>query len=458
MSTLFVVAYGAFMVIQYSRFHVHAFDFGIFDQGLWLLSRFEEPFITVRGLHLFADHSSYVLFILVPIYWVAPAQEVLIVLTVALLGAGAPLTYALARSSGATPGLSAVVATGYLLHPAVAWAARDGFHPEYMTVPIVLAAVLLIQKNRDGWALALVGIAILTKEDVALLLVPLGIYVAYAMGKRRTGLVIVAASAAAMAISFAVLLPHFSPTGQLLYSDRYDVFGEGVFGIVGGMLTHPQLVVSGVLESRSLGYLAAMVLPIPAALLAPRVLLLGIPTLLANVLSEHIYQSSIMYHYTAYLIAVVALAAATGMPKLAGRGRAAIAAAVSVSLAAGLVAQIWLGPNPLARPEGSPGVSTDHPVIREAVAMIPDDGVVSAFDLFVPHLTHRTTVYEFPNPWVRFNYGVRDTELPDPAEVEWVIVRTDNPELSPMIDALRRSGEYTIVFEEHPVMLLHRKP
>jgi hypothetical protein len=37
-------------VRNHAGFHTGAFDIGIFDQGVWLLSRFHEPFVTARGL------------------------------------------------------------------------------------------------------------------------------------------------------------------------------------------------------------------------------------------------------------------------------------------------------------------------------------------------------------------------------------------------------------------------
>lgn len=459
LAVAFFVLYSAFMLVQYGRFHVHAFDFAIFDQGLWLLSRFQEPFVTVRGLHLFADHSSYVMLLLVPLYWVVPAQQVLIVFTVAVLAAGAPLGYALARARGASAPVAAAIGAGYLLHPAVAWAARDGFHPEYLVIPLAIGCLLLVERGRDGWAIALAALAVLAKEDVALLLVPLGLYVALARGRRRTGLVIAALAAAGMIVSFMVLLPHFSPTGAILYSDRYDLFGEGLVGIAVGLVTKPHLVVSHLLEPRSIGYAAALLLPIPIAALAPRVLLIGVPTLLANVLSDHVYQSSIEYHYTTYLIATVVIAAAAAGPRVSRwRGRWTTVA-VCASLLVGVVAQIWLAPNPLSAPEQWPGDSRDHAVIREALDRVPDDAVVSAFNSFVPHLTHRTTVYQFPNPWQRLNYGPQGAELPDPGNVQWVVMRTDVfPEMQELVETLRRSGAFTVEFEEPPVIVLRRRP
>lgn len=456
-TSVFVISYGTLMVLQFERFHVHAFDFGIFDQGLWLLSRFHEPFITVRGLHLFADHSSYVLALLVPVYWIAPLPEVLIVLTVVIIGAGAPLTYALARAHGASPVLSALVGTGYLLYPAVSWAAYDAFHPEYVVIPAVIGAMLLITKDRHGLALALIAVALLAKEDVALLVVPLGVYVALALGKRRLGIIIAVAGALAMLISFFVLLPHFSPTGQLLYSDRYDQFGKGLFGIAGGVITKPHLVLSRLLELRSIGYVAALLLTMPLALLAPRVLLIGTPALLANILSDHTYQSSIRYHYTTYLIVVVALAAALGVTRVTRWKRRAVASVAVGVLVAAVASQLLLAPNPLSAPEEWAHTSVDQTRIREALAMIPDGAIVSAWDAFVPHLTHRETVYEFPNPWVRFNYGPPDVEMPDPRYVEWIIMRTDvDPDAVAVLDTLRRSGTFAVSYEVPPVLLLHR--
>ncbi len=69
--SLMIAAYvGAFTywsLRNHLGFATHAFDVGIFDQGVWLLSRFADPFVTVRGLNLFADHSSFILLLIAPL-------------------------------------------------------------------------------------------------------------------------------------------------------------------------------------------------------------------------------------------------------------------------------------------------------------------------------------------------------------------------------------------------------
>src|SRR5947199_2031923 len=56
-----------------------AFDIGLYDQGLWLLSHFKAPFVTLMGRNLFGDHTSFTLLLLVPLYWIHPDPSTLLV-------------------------------------------------------------------------------------------------------------------------------------------------------------------------------------------------------------------------------------------------------------------------------------------------------------------------------------------------------------------------------------------
>ena len=60
----YAVFYGMWSVRKYHAYHAPAFDMGIFDQGVWLLSRFKEPFVTILGLNLFGDHTVFIMALL----------------------------------------------------------------------------------------------------------------------------------------------------------------------------------------------------------------------------------------------------------------------------------------------------------------------------------------------------------------------------------------------------------
>lgn len=447
----FVATFSVRMVQQYQRFGVNAFDLGIFDQGLWLLSRFQDPFVTVRGVHLFGDHTSFLMIPLAPLYWVAPHAEALIVFTVVLMALGAPLAYLAARAIGAPGLLAAMVGIGYLAAPATQWNIRDTFHPELFVIPLLIGSFLLFARDRDTWGLALALVALLAKEDAALIVVPFGLFVWWWFGKRRDGLIIAAAGVVFLFLAFEVLLPSFSPTGQMLYQWRYTRLGNGFFGIAAGLVLHPEVLGEALLDPARWQYLALVVLPLPLALAAPRVLLVAVPAALANLVSTHPYQYEIEYHYSTYLLIGVVLAAVIGAKHVGDwEGKGWRYGALALSLVAALAFVSW---SPLSTPWSQP--HSHHDAAGEAIALIPPDAVVSAWNRYVPHLTHRTTIYEFPNPWERLNYSAPGLPLPDPASVEWVLAR--HGEKQNVTDELLASGDWEVVYDQDPVLLLRRR-
>lgn len=450
-TVVFIATFSVRMVQQYQRFGINNFDLGIFDQGLWLLSRLQDPFLTVRGVHLFGDHTSYLMIPLAPLYWVAPHAETLLVFTVVLMAVGAPLAYLAARAIGAPSLLAAVVAIGYLAAPATQWNVHDTFHPELFVVPLLIGSFLLFGRERSGWAIALALTALLAKEDAALIVVPFGLLVWWWFGRRRDGLIIAGAGVAFLLLAFQVLLPSLSPTGEMLYQWRYARLGSGFLGIAAGLVIHPEVLGEALLDPQRWQYLGLVVLPMPLALVAPRALLVALPAALANLVSTHPYQYEIEYHYSTYLLIGVVLAAVIGAKQLgAWEGRGWRYGAVAVSAVAALAFVSW---SPLSTPWSQP--HEHHEAAREAIALIPADAAVSAWNRYVPHLTHRTTIYEFPNPWERLNYSAPGLALPDPADVEWVLARRG--EFQSVTDELLASGDWEVVYDREPVLLLHRR-
>lgn len=457
----FVVVFGWLGLNQFWRFHLHAFDLGIFTQGTWLLSRFEEPFfITTRGLPLFADHSSYILVFLAPLARLFPTAQMLIVVMALALAAIAPLAFVVARRAGAGHLLATTTAVLVLFAPAVQWNMRDSFHPEVLVVPLVVGAIALLQRDRDWWAIAVLFVALTAKEDVGLLVAPLGLIVAWVMGKRRTGFAVFALGVAAFLLNFLVLLPTWSPSGELLYSYRYAAIGDGPIDIAFGLMTRPDLWIDVATDPTRLAYVALLVGAMPLSVLAPRWLLAGVPALVANLFSGHGYQYEIEYHYTAYLIAVVVIAGAYGAAVVDRRGnREVTIGALAVCV---LVAGITFG---VAAPVRGWAASHEHQdQIRSMLEEVPADASISAWSTLVPSLAERDIVYVFPNPFVPFyygtggDYGLLGGDVPDVDAVEWIALRTDSyEEFDGVIDGLLGSGEFEVVRVDDPFILLRRR-
>ena len=64
----YVGVFGSLTWHQQSNFGTFGFDMGIYDQAIWLLSRFKDPFVTVRGLEYFGHHVNPITVLFVPAY------------------------------------------------------------------------------------------------------------------------------------------------------------------------------------------------------------------------------------------------------------------------------------------------------------------------------------------------------------------------------------------------------
>jgi uncharacterized membrane protein len=190
-------------------------------------------------------------------------------------------------------------------------------------------------------------------------------------------------------------------------------------------------------------------------MLSWRWLLVGLPALAANVLSTHGYQYEIPWHYTAYLIVVVTLAAAFGAAKLPSIGRRWIRTSI-VAATVLIPVVIWVAAAPVkvwAEPH------TDHARISSMLAIIPADASVSAWTTLVPHLANRQEVYLFPNPFENYYYGYDSADSPDGVRPDYIALRLDSyRDFDAIFTGLVGSGEYTVFYDDHPFRLLRRVP
>lgn len=399
---------------RWESYGYQAFDHGIFTQGLWLLAQGHDPFVTLRGLNLFADHSSYAMILLVPLMWLWEDTRLLVLVTVLAVAAAGPFAYVVARRVGARPWTAVVAGTVVLLHPAMAWHPWGSFHPEILVIPLFPAAFLAVLRGRWWLVVVLSGLMLSTREDAVLLVGAFAAYLWWSWPRaRRTAVVVGVLTVVVGAVNVLVVLPWLSPSGELLYAGRYTTN-----------------VVELVSWSR-VGYVLAMLLPVFPVFAARRVLAIGVPAVVANLVSTSSYQHEVQRHYTAYLLAVLAVAVPVGMA--AWRGRVGVFVGdrryvarprlAIVSVAAGLV---WFGPG-LTPDDGWRYLGrAEAAELTAALEQIPDGAVVSAGTGVAARLALRDNIYMFPNPFERRYWGAAGSEMADWQTVEWLVYNEDS--------------------------------
>src|SRR5581483_4771443 len=181
---LYSLVFGVLTWQQQSRFATFGFDMGIFDQGIWLVSRFKDPFVTVRGLNYFGNHVNVITVLFVPFYWLGAGPHFLYLIETLALAAGAIPIWLLARDRLANGWLALGLSTAYLLNPSIQWINWWHFHPDALAVTPLLFAYWLATKKRWGWFSVAALAALMCKEDAALALIGLGVVLAI-RGHRR---------------------------------------------------------------------------------------------------------------------------------------------------------------------------------------------------------------------------------------------------------------------------------
>ena len=394
------------------------YDSALYDQGMWLLSRFDAPFVTLMGRNLFGDHTSFVLLFLVPLYWIAPGAWIMFTAQSAAIAAGAIPVFLYARRRLGSEWWALIGAGTYLLHPAVGWTNLENFHPDaFLGVFVGFAIYAALERKWRLYAVFVV-LSLLVKEDVSLVIVPLGIWVAIRRD-RRIGLLTVFGSLAFMAVAMFVVMR--SLIGVPTRNTWRIPFG-GVWGLIDTTITNPTQLLEHLRSDGRPWYLVQMTAPF-AWLFArlPDVALISALVLFTNVLSTFWYQYQVDFHYS--LIAVPALAIGTvhaiGAMQdraLSLRGRSFTVPVKAVAMILLAVSSLWASDEWSAVPWGNTPQYFGNPEnvfaisARELFDEIPDDAVVSANYRLTPHLAHRHEIYQFPVPFRVLLYGA-DTSM-----------------------------------------------
>lgn len=455
---IYVFLFAKWTVRNHFAFGTAGFDLGIFDQGLWLLSRFKEPFITIMGTHLFGDHTSFILLPLIPLYWIWPSAYGLLVVQCLALGLAAIPAFLLARWVLRDERLATCVAVAYLLQPAVAYVNLEQFHPDSFEVPLALLALYFMARGRWKLFVGCVIALLLVKEDVALFTLPLGVYVAL-RHNRWVGILTAAISLAYFVLAVWVILPAFNNIGTL---DAWRIPFGGFEGLVETTFTHPWEVLKLAAGPGRQLYLAQLLFPLALLPLASPLALTAAAPLLSNLLSTFPYQHEIQYHYSTLIVPVLVASVAYSIRRTP-RGWLRATPAVAL-VAVSLWGAYYWGPSPWSRRPALLGHQPYPPAdeFLAATALIPPDAHLAAFYRFVPHLAHRTQIYELPTPWRAVNWGDYRTNgqrLPEADQVDYVLLspRWDEPDDVTLVRTLRDEGFVTI-HASPGLLLLKRGP
>jgi len=420
---LATILFGALALLRHWTFHSTASDLAVFDQVMWntVHGRFMESTISLARCEphsFFGDHFSPALLLLVPPYALFPHPETLIVAQTISLALGAWPIYLLARRSLPTSAQRLVWVAAYLLSAPLSFIVLYDFHEITLAVaPLGFAMYFLATRRTVPMVLCLV-LALLAKEEVALIGVGFGVALAF-QGRWRSSAVVIAGSIVAFVVTLQVIIPAFAAGAPYQYLGRYASLGSDEGEIARTLLLDPLRVLS-VLVKGEIGSKIVFVLSLfgPGLGLALRskwALIPSLPPLGYLMLSDYGGEHTLHNQYGAPLIPLALGASILGVAALGERWRRRVTVGVLASSLffafsfGGLpfsldFANAFLRGEPSRAPSGEPILAREsrYEPFLAAVRAIPPEAAVSSRDFFTTQLPQR-----------RFNYNLVGLDVCD---------------------------------------------
>jgi len=466
----YVLIFSVASILSQETFSTAAYDVGLYDQGIWLMSRFLAPFTTIKGVYLFGDHAAFYSLLIAPLFWIWNNINFLYIFQTVLLALGAIPLFIYARGKLNSRFLALTIALSYLLYPALQNMNLENFHPEAASVFFVICALFFLLKEEFNLFYPFAALSILGKEDISITVAFMGLYLLVFKKNIRHGIITLIIGAGWYLLASRVIMPAFN--GINLFSSQPVVYSYWFQGLAANLF-NPNYYWSNFTHPESIKYFMNLLLPLAfIPLLGFRILILALPALTINVLGGG-YLRSIDFHYNYVVIAIIFFAFIEGLYvinrriiKRKGFDKYDIAVFGIIIISVACFCNNWLSHLPAGGHwsilRGRFNFLKSDPVRlrKEALKYIPREAKVSASYLLVTHLTHRKEIYMFPNPFksVLWNMWFQEGKGEPPSEghVDYVIAARDSHDNEDklILRYLQSCPRYQEIYRNEPVLVL----
>jgi uncharacterized membrane protein len=299
--------YAAISLVRHLRFQ-SGLDLAIFDQAVAGYAAGTMPYSDIKALqpfNLLGDHFSPIIAVLAPLYRIWPHVELLLLAQAALFGLSVGLVTRIARRSHGAVG-SALIGSAFALSRGLMDAVTFDFHEVAFAVPLLIWAIDSISRQQIGQAAIASGLLMLVKEDSALLLIGIGLWLLFER-RLRLGVAWTLGGVASLGLVILVIIPVFSFYGRYTYLDSGSIHANGLVDMLTAFTVN---AIHGLASWNFVVMVVALVAPtLGRAFLSP-ILLVAVPAVAARLaLPQEDASLSLGAHYNANLSAVIFLAA-----------------------------------------------------------------------------------------------------------------------------------------------------
>lgn len=405
----YVVVLGNLSIQRHDSFASN-FDLANMDQTVWntLNGRFFALSGAEETISRFSIHSDLILVLISPIYLLWDDVRALLILESVMLALGSIPVFWLTRKVLKSKLIALVMVIVYLLNPGMQWTDIYDFHGVSLAIPFLLAAFCFVMSKKWRWFYLFAFLALITKEQVSLILVMFGVVMIFMFREVRRGILVILSGLFWFVLMVFVVIPYFSQSGSHWAFGWYPFSGEILseqerfsnLVNIGERFTSESASDYYISLTRPFGYFPLLGFPW---------LVLALPDLLINLLSSHAQMRSIVFHYDSGIVPALVIATIFGLSNieiglkriwfLKRFSRLGVYLSMMFILLMALRFNYYFSPLPTTPSCWclSYQVSKEDREFARVLSEIPAGASITASGNVRPHLTHRENAFTLPN-------------------------------------------------------------
>lgn len=395
---LFTVFMSISCCLRYKNYYTPCYDFGIFSQMFYNINETGLPLTTCERdklLSHFAVHFSPAFYLIFPIYKLVPSPMTLMAAQCFLPALGAVPLIKICQNRKFSNPASLCFAACFLLYLPIGGSCNYYIHENNFLPPLILSLIYFMEKGKTAPALVFGILTLFTKEDSPVYVAVIALYFIFANKNYKCSILLLLISVA----YFMAVTYYLSVSGDGVMTSRYQNYiydGSGsLLTVIKAVLQNPLYALQQSVTEAKIKYILQMLAPmlfLPLCIKKPSRIILLIPFILVNLMTNYRYQYDIMYQYgfgSGSLLMYLAADNFGQIKKGQGRTKLLLCCLLCSSLMFFGTFGRWLNFY-----EEYSLCADSRKTIDYAVSLIPDDASVVSSTFILPNVSQRKEVYQ----------------------------------------------------------------
>lgn len=228
--------YSGLSILRHIHFESGAFDLGIYDQALWLYSRFEIPYSTLKERLILGDHLTLTIPLLSPLYYIWDDVKILLIFQSTWLALSSIGIYKIGLFRKLPPITAFTISFAYSIFYGIQFAVFFDFHPVIIAAGLLpWLAYFFETKKRRLFFITLIAV-ILTQENMGIAVSCLAI-IYFFKKKYRSEAILMFILGLVMSLILLKVTGYFSPVGY-----EYKPVINSFSSLITGFYDHPDKI------------------------------------------------------------------------------------------------------------------------------------------------------------------------------------------------------------------------